>query len=415
MERNDIDDEKMEELFRTMPDIKDKRSKEDILMKLKQDSRLTESKKRIERKKRPPKWLPALIAISAILLIGLLLPSMIKDGNRNESADSSLMKNSMEENGGDMQAEFESTSQEDRADSAVTEADDSHSAVFNKQFDGYFRAVYPSDIEDGTVFHMGLAGEAAASVPVTFVISKAEIDQEFDEGKLSSLDLYNQFASRIDEEALGFTSYHPYKAQLRAEEDVVILRLPDNHGYDIASATLESFFGTIHDTFYGLKEVKFENEDGSPVEFDQIGQLNEPLPLMGGENQVNYYLFKQETGEEFLSSNVSKSYNSLEHALNDMKTDPNDIYASVIPETIDFELDKEKDYTVISFNKPLDLEAMPEKNAQQFIDAILLTAASFGEQIQFENTVQNDWHGLNLNEPLPVPIGANFLPFLLKD
>ena len=41
------------------------------------------------------------------------------------------------------------------------------------------------------------------------------------------------------------------------------------------------------------------------------------------------------------------------------------------------------------------------------IEGILLTAASFDKQIQFENVVQTEWNGFNFSEPLPIPVGPN--------
>ena len=57
---------------------------------------------------------------------------------------------------------------------------------------------------------------------------------------------------------------------------------------------------------------------------------------------------------------------------------------------------------------------MSEIEANQLIDGIVLTAASFDRQIQFENISQVEWNGFNLNEPLPIPVGPNVMPFLVK-
>ena len=72
--------------------------------------------------------------------------------------------------------------------------------------------------------------------------------------------------------ALGFNDYHPYKGTLSVDGDVLVQTLPSGHGYDIGSGAMETHVGTLQDTFYGFKEVRFENEDGTPVEFDQVGE-----------------------------------------------------------------------------------------------------------------------------------------------
>ena len=69
---------------------------------------------------------------------------------------------------------------------------------------------------------------------------------------------------------------------------------------------------------------------------------------------------------------------------------------------------------MVKFKNKLDLLSMTEKEANQLIEGILLTAASFGKQIQFENIVQTEWNGFNFTEPLPIPVGPNVMPFLVK-
>ncbi len=180
------------------------------------------------------------------------------------------------------------------------------------------------------MFHLGLASDAAASIPVTFLIPDSQIQEDFGDIEPNSLDLYIQYAGKIDEEALGFNDYHPYKGTLSVDGDVLVQTLPSGHGYDIGSGAMETHAGTLQDTFYGFKEVRFENEDGTPVEFDQVGEPSTPMKLMSGLNHYNFFLFEQ-SNQEFLSSNFSVSYDNLETALQEMKTKSNDIYSSSNP------------------------------------------------------------------------------------
>ena len=153
--------------------------------------------------------------------------------------------------------------------------------------------------------------------------------------------MYEKYASRIDEEALGFTEYHPYQGKLTLNGDIITHTLPKGHGYDIASGTMATYIHTLQDTFYGFKEIRFENEDGTVLEFDQVGEPSKPMELRSGKNFYNYYLFEQGNGMELLSSNFAKTYDSLEEALQDMKVKPNDIYSTLIPKDINFELVEE--------------------------------------------------------------------------
>ena len=83
------------------------------------------------------------------------------------------------------------------------------------------------------MFHLGLASEAAASIPVTFLIPDSQIEEDFGDVEPNSLDLYMKYAGKIDEEALGFYDYHPYKGTLSVDGDVLVQTLPSGHGYDI--------------------------------------------------------------------------------------------------------------------------------------------------------------------------------------
>ncbi len=40
-------------------------------------------------------------------------------------------------------------------------------------------AVYSQDVIDSTLFHLGLAGDQASSIPVTFIIPNSQIDEGF--------------------------------------------------------------------------------------------------------------------------------------------------------------------------------------------------------------------------------------------
>ena len=275
-------------------------------------------------------------------------------------------------------------------------------------------AVYPEDVIDSTLFHLGLAGDQASSIPVTFIIPNSQIVEDFGILKPTSYDLYKKYAERIDERALGFQEYHPYKGELAVDDQVIIHRLPKAHGYDKASASLEVYLNSLQDTFYGFKEVRLENENRTAAMFSEVGQPSTPLILKSGRNHFNYYMFEQEDGQQFLSSNFSQPQPSLNEALQQMKEKPNDIFQPVIPITIDFEVVTNDKLTIIKFARPLDLDAMELEKAMQMVEGMLLTAASFDEQLQFENVVQEEWNGFNFRESLPVPVGSNPLPFIVK-
>ncbi|WP_186671058.1 hypothetical protein [Sporosarcina sp. BP05] len=410
MTHKNWNDNKIEKLLGDMPGVSDDRPMSEILARLKQDERLISP-----RRKKSKKWMPALVAVAALLVIGLLVPSMLGQNEvsmKDQSTESKMMKNENADTA-TRSAEMENASITDgntdvgtMGRSSVLMADETGGA--------HNFAIYSKDVIDSTLFHLGLAGDQASSIPVTFSIPNSQIEEDFGFLKPTSYDLYKKYADRLDEGALGFQEYHPYKGDIVADNHVIIHQLPKGHGYDIASASTEVYLNTLQDTFYGYQEVRFENEDGTVAMFSEEGQPSTPLILKSGRNHFNYYLFEQQDGQQFLSSNFSQPQPSLNEALQQMKVKPNDVFQPVIPSTIDFEVKLDDKLTTVKFAQPLDLDSMEPEKAMLMVEGMLLTAASFGEQLQFEGVIQEEWNGFNFSQPLPIPVGSNPLPLLLK-
>ncbi|KAA0966161.1 hypothetical protein FQ087_07920 [Sporosarcina sp. ANT_H38] len=409
MTHKNWNDNKIEDLLSDMPDISDNRLKSEILERLKQDERLN-----APRRKKSKKWMPALIAVAALLVIGLMVPSMLSQNEvsmKDQSAESKTMIQDTDSQARGASLENEAATEEKMEMDTM----DRSSTMMASETGGIRSfAVYPEDVVDSTLFHLGLAGDQASSVPVTFIIPNSQIEKDFGFLEPTSYDLYNKYADRLDENALGFQEYHPYKGDIAADDHVIIHQLPQGHGYDMASASTEIYLNSLQDTFYGYQEVRFENEDGTAAVFSGAGQQSTPLILKSGRNHFNYYLIEQQDGQQFLSSNFSQPQLSVNEALQQMKVKPNDVFHPVIPSTLEFDVKVDDKLTTIEFEQPLDLGAMEPEKAMQMVEGMLLTAASFGEQLQFENVVQQEWNGFNFSQPLPVPIGFNPLLLILK-
>jgi len=392
MKDNKWDEESIEQLLGHMPNIHDNRSENEVLLRLKKDERL-KSPFRSKRKR----WIPAVVAVAALVVLSLLIPSMLKE---NEVARTNISLDK------EMESKSSGENEESIMDSeGLTSVEES---MFNSS------VVYLSDIAEDTVFHIGLAGDAAESVPVTFIIPAEKIREDFGELQPTSLDLYEKYADQIDEESLGFTEYHPYKGELSVDGEVITHLLPTGHSYDMGSGSIAVYSHSLQDTFYGFKHIRFENEDGTIHEFDQAGEPSKPMELKSGKNSTNFYLFIQNNGMEFLSSNFFKAYDSLDIALQEMKIKPNDIYSPLIPENINFSVIMDGELARVKFADTLDLDIMGPNEALRMIEGMLLTGASFNTQLQFENISQMEWQGFDFSQPVPMPIGPNLMPFLLK-
>jgi hypothetical protein len=406
MSNDNYSEEKIEQLLSQAPKLKDTRSKEEIFNRLKEDH--------IEiLPKKQRKWAPPAVAVAALITLTVLAATFLNQTKiLNESSESAMDMKTTDDNG-TYDLRTQQAPKEPGMKIAGKEVETAD--ILTIESESQVTAVYPSEISDDvTIFRIGLSGDAANSVPVTFLIPNSQIKDDFGDAAPSTMDLYQNYASQIDEEALGFSEYHPYKGTFAMDGDTIIHTLPQDHKYDLASGTITVFLRSLSETFQNYSEIVFKNEDGSTVEFDQEGEPSKPMKLYGGENHFNYFLFRQNDGKEYVTPNFGQPINSLSEALQLMKKNPNDVYSSVIPSNVNFEVIQEKETTRIKFSEPLDLEQFDKKATMQMIDGMLLTGASFGKQLQFENVVQPTWNDFDFTKPLPMPIGANEIPFILK-
>ncbi|MDX1769978.1 MAG: hypothetical protein R3328_00490 [Planococcaceae bacterium] len=405
MSQNNWNEQKIEQLLSQMPKPSDSRSKEDVFKRLQQeiDTSIIPEKKR-------KYWAPPAVGVAAMITLTLLGVTYINNSSSNdEMAVQHDAKESASTNADDsssmlkMNEEAETSSEMSTLDNSNEEpviAMGSSDMEFSK-------AVYEKDVQNYTPFQIGLAGDQANSVPVTILIPNEMIQKDFANDTPSQLEVYQQYAPLINEEALGFSEYHPYKGEFEVEEDSLIHVIPENHDYDLASATTEVYGSSLKYTFDEYKEIRFQNEDGSTVEFDQVGKPKEPMTLTKDKLMKNYYLFTSADGREYLSPSFGQSFETIAEALEAMKTKPNDIYTTVIPRGVKYEVQEQDKVVRITFAEPLDLEAMDSKVATHLIEGILLTGGSFQQSIQFENVVQSNWNGFDFTKPMPIPIGPN--------
>lgn len=401
MSNDKWNEEKIETTLREMPTISDHRSKEDVLARLKKDPRVNEEPQP-KKKRMKAKWQQILVAVVAILLLSILVPTFLNPSNQVSMDKAEPVDN----------ADPAPASLEENSESTESSQD---MATFSKALPtAPHYAVYPSDVAKQKAFHIGLATNQATVVPVTFLIPNELVESDLGTIQPDAVALYNMYAGKLDEESLGFTEYHPFNAVISSNEKQVWMKFAAYHSYDMASATLEMLNQAVQDTFYGFDEVKFLREDGSPIVFDQIGEASKPIVLKGSKSQQAYYRFTQENGEELLSSNFGKSFKSPQEALLSMKKKPNDIYSSVVPEGVDFKVSEDKEVLHVEFSDVLDLDSMQVEEAMQLIEGILLTAASFDRQVQFDQIMQEQWQDFDFTQPLPKPIGANPKFLILK-
>lgn len=425
MTHKDFDGDQLENLLNNAPKLPDHRSKEDVLKRLLADARLQdnthlhaaidepmdtvkisqeqsqqttsiqEERSVMAKRKRKNSKMPILISVASIFVLTLLVGMMM---NNNSVKDIASIK-----------TESSSTMHADKAE-GVEKANavmDTEVAANQTRMMSLRTSVYEEDLTEATALRIGLAGSAAESVPITYVIPNERVADDFGDEKPTTLQLYEKYAPQIEEEAMGFAEYHPYKGELKEQGETLVHVLPEKNEYDGASATVSMYTGSLKDTFSDYKEVAVKTADGKAYEFSQVGEPSEPIKMTGTVNHYNYYLFKETNGVEYLSPNFRQTFETVTEALQAMRNKNDDVFMPVVPENVTYAVTELDDGVVVTFDAPLDLTVLDAVRATQLVEAMMLTAASFDKQLRLENLVQDSWEGFNFNEYLPMPVGAN--------
>jgi len=427
MTHKPFDDEQLEHVLNNAPKLSDHRSKEDILNRLMADARLQDNihlqeamQEHIEDEpsqqedpiiKKPAtkskvRNMQIFMSVAAVFVLTILVGTVWKNNQGEQKDQASMPETAQYSTMQDDSAAKEAATQDEMLDSKSIVAE--HERILSLR-----TSVYEEDVKDAVVFRIGLAGRDAESVPMTYVIPNERVATDFGGEKPSTLRMYEKYAPQIDEEAKGFTEYHPYKGELKEKDDKLIHVLPKENDYDVASATVNEYKGTMEDTFSDSEysEVEIQNEDGTPYEFSQEGEPNQAMSLTNAK-RYNYYLYQDTNGAEYLSPDFRQTFETVTEALTQMKNKNDDVYTSVVPENVTYTVKEQEEGVVVTFDIPLDLTSMEPIRATQLIEALMLTAASFNQQLLLDNVVQESWEGFDLKGYLPKPVGPNkqFLP-----
>lgn len=114
--------------------------------------------------------------------------------------------------------EESSNKQEQTLDTAENTAEIEEMAIRAIPEEDLRTSVYEEQLEEASAFHIGLAGNDAESVPVTIVIPKEKLVEDFGKEAPTQVEMYNKYASKLDEQAAGFNELHPVKGKLKNGE-----------------------------------------------------------------------------------------------------------------------------------------------------------------------------------------------------
>lgn len=383
------DDDHIENLLRDFPAIRDDRPKEEVYNRLKQK----------EPGKKQNRWLPLLVAALAFITVGVLVATII---SQNGLDSASHQDSTAEDSAGSEEAATTSEGageMESSSDAAFEESED----MENFSSSSTRTAVYEEDLENFTLFTIGLT-ENATVIPISFLIPNEQVAMDFADAIPNSIQLYNRYAADIDEQALGFDEYHPYLGTIAESEEGAQHTLPADHQYDLASAAINVYLTSLQETFQDAVQVAIVDDQGNALEFDQVGTMD---PVITGVEDTAFYAYTLAAGETYLVPAYGTQFVSAEEALEAMKKSPNDLQQSPVPSGVDFASVETEETVQIEFTEPLDFETLEPTEAMRLIDSLSLAAESFGKQIVFMNTVQQQWQGIDFSQPLPAPVSPN--------
>ncbi|HSI68078.1 MAG TPA: hypothetical protein VK947_11705 [Planococcus sp. (in: firmicutes)] len=392
------EDDRIETMLRDFPTIRDERPKEEVYDKLVQIEPV---------KKQPKRWMPILVAALAFLTLGVLAASLLGQNNLDTALDSENNAGSdsavtaVDEEGEENAASVTEDAVEPAEESGATEeADQPFTADAAPE---YRTAVYSEDLEAYKLFTVGMT-ENAFVVPVSFLIPLDKVTADLGQENPDSLDLYLEYAAGIDEVALGFDEYHPYSGSLGSNGEAIEHRLPEGHEYDMASAAIEVYTGSLKSTFTDFKEIHVLDEKGGPIEFNQVGPME---TISTYSEKFAFYAFNSEGDNTYLVPSYGMNFETATDAVSEMATSPSDFYQPAIPDPSTYEVSETDEYLIIDFIEPYDFNTQDQAEATRMIESLALTAGSFGKQVQIHNTTDNSWNGFDFSQPIPSPVAAN--------
>ena len=395
MKKESWDEEHFESLFKQAPKMEDHRTKEQIFERLQAEGLFEDdvSKEKVVSPK-GIRWMPLIASIASLFIVVILAMQLIGNSKQDELSTALDMAKESEE---DMST----------AESRVA-PDNEETTMLTMESANLQSLVYASQLENTTLFTIGLAGDDAESVPVSFLIPNDVVEAKLGITTPTKLQLYEAFAPLIDEQALGFNEYHPLQGKLIEQNSELIHQVPSDAPYDLGSAAISNYMGMLIDTFGDdYKDVFVQDEQGKAAQFEHIGEMSQPISLTGELTQYNYFAYQKRDGSIYLSPNFRMSYPSVEEALQNMTTEANDIYQTVILPEVTFQSHVADNVVIISFGRTLQLDNYDSMQATRMIEGILLTAASFDMQVQFKNIEPQQWNGFDFTKALEKPLAAN--------
>ncbi|AYC29360.1 hypothetical protein [Paenisporosarcina cavernae] len=389
-------DQDIDQLLRKLPKSTDTRNKSDIYNKLIQDKRLQQK----PRKHIKQKYIAAITTIAAIFIMSLVTYKLIATTQQEDSV-------------GDMQQATESMDQStnkysiESNEQLPTEADESSVTMEAKESESTSSLVSAEELSGYVPFPLGVTINALA-IPITWLIPKEKVMEDFGTVDVTNFQLYERYAAEFNEGTYGFDEYQPYDGKLMEQNDSIVHTLPADHKYDMGTASETVYFQTMNYTFPNYDNLATQMENGEAAEFSHIGSV-ENTKLLHGMYQRGIFLYVMEDGTRFFfpEGEVFESVADAINSPNGMRQKINDLVQSVLPASIDFDITESESTVQVTFANQEEVNALDRQTLTTMMDGLIYTASNFGKSITFKNLPFEEWAGFRVGEEIPPVAGYN--------
>lgn len=370
-------DEQLIKQLKQLPKVEDHRDKDELFRHI--SSKISENKPR-----KKYKLVSVFGTLIVVMLIFAIVPLMINlsmsETSVNDSAGNAFNETSNSNHDAEVAIEESSIEQEKRA--------------FNSQVESY---VLRSIDENSTIIYSAVSDyQLQTIIPVTIVVP----------GTVDLNTHYNQLNDYMDEANWGVNQYLFKNANfdLNLSKHEVSMEISDDFSLLDSSENLNVFTEILTIMFipYQIEKVVFEEE----IDLGSTGIYKEfALPQKQGEA---YKVFQaDEHQRKFLVPSKIEGNILIEEAFEEMKNGRKDLNIfPTIPEEVQFSIASSDNELLITTNHEEIFE--DEQRTVIMIEAILMTAKSFGYEFVTFNGISNEQVGpYQLSKSIQVPEAIN--------
>ncbi|MDC3415412.1 hypothetical protein [Aquibacillus salsiterrae] len=405
LSHDNFNEEKLSKMLSEMPKIQDNQDKDKLYEKISNKINGDDQQDAFRTKQKFPWAIPSIASIAVVILLIVIFQDAFP--NRQYSNSDS--------------ASEQSTSSSDKAlensDMApfAAEKNDSFDAGKRDESDGMTEnemSMLTKDIGFSSYIiydsnpNVSIIPVAAMDENIQYVVPLTLVDNTNPDADPANF--YNQLDAFINEEELGVVVFPFGKIafQLELGENKVLLTIPDGYQMEEGSAIGGMFKQVLATMFtpYGITKAVVDPDNSRNESFGMYGNIDS-LPLDKPKNQ-SFKLYRgTKANQALLIPSLPNQFNTMEEALEDMKQNqPDFLLEATIDSDVDLEIKVKAQGVTISSSSS---KVANNQETATMIEAILLTAKSFGyTSVTFDFPVEQVG-AYQLNKSIQVPAGPN--------